>query len=85
MNLWTKEIIIRNSKVVEDNRKGVNNATLASSPNGEEQVCIFTQPSKDGVCLIVQKEGQRGEDLIDLCLDKDQLKHLQRLLEPYMG
>ena len=85
MNLWTKEIIIRNSKIVEDNRNGVNNATLQSFPNGEEQVCIFTQPHTDGVNIIILKEGHGEEASIDLYLDKDQLKHLQRLLDPYMG
>ena len=82
MNLWTKEIVIRNNKVVEDSRKGVNNVVSCDPTGVQEQVCIFTHPFKDGVMIVIRDEKQNATDLH---LNKEQLEHLQRLLEPYMG
>ena len=80
MNLWTKEIIIRDNRVIEDNRRGVNNALLS-----DKHVCIFTQPLKAGsVMLIIQEDGKDDPEFT-ISLDDKQLGHLHRLLQPYMG
>ena len=82
MNLWTKEIIIRDNKVIEDNRRGVNNACFGGKP-----VCIFTYPLRTvtgGVHIIIQEDGMDAPEFT-ISLDGKQLEHFYRLLQPYMG
>lgn len=84
MNLKTDLITIRDNKVISDNRDGVNNVETVSSIKDvhKQQACIFTDKNKDGVRLNIKVDNGQ---LIRLSLDREQLLHLNNLIEPYLG
>ena len=86
MNLDTKEITIIDNRVVSDKRDGVNNAKIKSNIGSihRQPCCIFTERGgrEGGVVLLIKTDNRNR---IRVCLDAEQLVHLQKLLDPYHG
>lgn len=83
MNLHIPNVItIVDNKIILDERKGVNNAIIEGEEYPKEHCSLFTQPTStgEGVTIKITLESSQ-QVLIDL--DRNQLRDLMNLLQPY--